>query len=405
MNGEHPGQADARWHRGALGRGMGGRRIYAFDRSAERADVFSIDTPPPTVSGSLHMGHVFSYTHTDIDRPLPAHERQGRSSTRWAGTTTACRPSAASRTTTACAAIRASRTSRASSRRSGATRRRITTPVADLAAELPRALRRAGRDRRAGLRGACSAGSACRSTGRYLYTTIDERSRRRQPAGVPAQPRTAARRTARKRRRCGTSTSARPSPRPRWRTASGRAPTTSSPSTATDGDGDVEIDTTRPELLAACVALVAHPDDERYQPLFGTTVRTPLYGVEVPVARPRARRARQGHRHRHDLHVRRHHRRHLVARAGPRRCGRSSAATGASSPTPRPTSTADAYADDRRPDRQAGADRRRRAAHASPASCSASRGRSQHPVKFYERGEPPARDRHQPPVVHPQRRP
>ena len=51
----------------------------------------------------------------------------------------------------------------------------------------------------------------------------------------------------------------------------------------TDGQGDVVIDTTRPELLAACVALVAHPDDERYQPLFGTTVRTPLYGVEVPV--------------------------------------------------------------------------------------------------------------------------
>ena len=34
---------------------------YAFDRSAERAEVFSIDTPPPTVSGSLHVGHVFSY--------------------------------------------------------------------------------------------------------------------------------------------------------------------------------------------------------------------------------------------------------------------------------------------------------------------------------------------------------
>ena len=32
----------------------------------------------------------------------------------------------------------------------------------------------------------------------------------------------------------------------------------------------VEIETTRPELLPACVALVAHPDDERYQPLFGT---------------------------------------------------------------------------------------------------------------------------------------
>ncbi|WP_404374408.1 valine--tRNA ligase [Kytococcus sedentarius] len=47
--------------------------------------------------------------------------------------------------------------------------------------------------------------------------------------------------------------------------------------------GDVEVETTRPELLPACVALIAHPDDERYQDLFGSTVRTPLFGVEVPV--------------------------------------------------------------------------------------------------------------------------
>jgi valyl-tRNA synthetase len=45
----------------------------------------------------------------------------------------------------------------------------------------------------------------------------------------------------------------------------------------------VEIETTRPELLGACVALVAHPDDERYKPLFGTTVTTPLFEVSVPV--------------------------------------------------------------------------------------------------------------------------
>ena len=38
---------------------------YAFDRTATRADVFSIDTPPPTVSGSLHMGSVFGYAQTD----------------------------------------------------------------------------------------------------------------------------------------------------------------------------------------------------------------------------------------------------------------------------------------------------------------------------------------------------
>ena len=39
--------------------------IYRFDRRASRDAVFAIDTPPPTVSGSLHVGHVFSYTHTD----------------------------------------------------------------------------------------------------------------------------------------------------------------------------------------------------------------------------------------------------------------------------------------------------------------------------------------------------
>ena len=49
---------------------MGGRPgtsegTYRFDRTAARAGVYAIDTPPPTVSGSLHIGHVFSYTHTD----------------------------------------------------------------------------------------------------------------------------------------------------------------------------------------------------------------------------------------------------------------------------------------------------------------------------------------------------
>jgi valyl-tRNA synthetase len=51
---------------------------------------------------------------------------------------------------------------------------------------------------------------------------------------------------------------------------------------AADGR-EVVIATTRPELLPGCVALVAHPDDERYADLFGTTVTTPLFGVPVPV--------------------------------------------------------------------------------------------------------------------------
>jgi valyl-tRNA synthetase len=45
----------------------------------------------------------------------------------------------------------------------------------------------------------------------------------------------------------------------------------------------VPVATTRPELLPACVALVAHPDDPRYAALIGTTVTTPLFGTGVPV--------------------------------------------------------------------------------------------------------------------------
>lgn len=40
--------------------------VYRFDESATREQIYSIDTPPPTASGSLHVGHVFSYTHTDV---------------------------------------------------------------------------------------------------------------------------------------------------------------------------------------------------------------------------------------------------------------------------------------------------------------------------------------------------
>jgi valyl-tRNA synthetase len=55
------------------------------------------------------------------------------------------------------------------------------------------------------------------------------------------------------------------------------------PFTTVAGDQGVYVETTRPELLPACVALVAHPDDARYRPLVGTTVRSPLFDVEVPI--------------------------------------------------------------------------------------------------------------------------
>ena len=179
------------------------------------------------------------------------------------------------------------------------------------------------------------------------YTTIDDQSRRVEPAGVPAQPGPGRGLPGR-----GPDAVGRPLPDGGGPGRAGgpraaRAPTTASRSRR-DGGEPVVIDTTRPELIPACVALVAHPDDERYQPLFETEVRTPLFGVEVPVQGPPPGRPREGLRHRHDLHLRRHHRRDLVAGAGPARAGRRRSERPAarrrpatSSPTRPPTSTAE----------------------------------------------------------------
>jgi len=53
--------AEARWDAEWARRG-----VYTYDPARPRAETFVVDTPPPTVSGSLHVGHVFSYTHADV---------------------------------------------------------------------------------------------------------------------------------------------------------------------------------------------------------------------------------------------------------------------------------------------------------------------------------------------------
>ncbi len=165
------------------------------------------------------------------------------------------------------------------------------------------------------------------------------------------------------------------------------------------------VDTTRPELLCSCVALVAHPDDERYKHLLGANCDHATVRAGGPDSRARARRTGKGNRRRHGLHVRRHHRRGLVEGAAPAdphghparweipdrdpRVARGGWSRGIRVDS-RALSQA-SEAEDRRATRRGGRDGRRASPH--------------HPCgQVLREGGAAARDRLQPPVVHPQRR-
>ncbi len=78
-----------------------------------------------------------------------------------------------------------------------------------------------------------------------------------------------------------------------------RAPGRDAPRALSRGrcaDAEALIETTRPELIPACVALLAHPEDERHRGLVGREALTPLFGTRVPVLTHPAGRAREGHR-------------------------------------------------------------------------------------------------------------
>jgi valyl-tRNA synthetase len=253
---------------------------YRFDASVPREGVFSIDTPPPTVSGSLHVGHVFSYTHTDTiaryqrmagkavfypmgwdDNGLPTERRvQAYYGVR-------CDPSQPY--------VEAFeppfRGDPAKNHQAIPISRPNFLELCDELVEIDEELfehlfRHLGLSVDWDLK----------------YATIDERSRR---ISQRAFLRNVARGEA--------YTQEAPT---LWdidfRTAVAQAEVVDRSRSGayhkiafatTDGTGSIEIDTTRPELLAACVALVAHPDDERFQPLFGTTVTVPLYGQRVEI--------------------------------------------------------------------------------------------------------------------------
>ena len=250
--------------------------VYTFDRSAKRPEVFSIDTPPPTVSGSLHIGHVFSYTHADLiaryqrmsgkkvfypmgwdDNGLPTERRVENYFGVRCDPSLPYDPNFSAPETPADPKV-------SISRKNFVELCHLLTGRDELVfKELWQKL------------GVSIDWSLEYSTISPLAQAVSQRGflemlgkdqvySQVAPTLWDIDFRTAVSQAELEDRE-------RPSHYHRVAF------------TRSDAQGTVEIETTRPELLPSCVALVAHPDDARYQALFGTTVLTPLFGVPVPV--------------------------------------------------------------------------------------------------------------------------
>ena len=248
--------------------------VYRFDRSRPRAEIYAIDTPPPTVSGSLHVGHVFSYTHTDViarfqrmcgkavfypmgwdDNGLPTERRvQNYYGVR-------CDPSLPYDPAF-------QPPEKPGKQPISISRPNFIELCARLTVEDEKAFEALWRHLGLSVDWSmtyATIGKDAQRVSQLAFLRLLEKDLAYQleaPTLWDVDFRTAVAQAELEDREL---------PGAYHRLRFGL------------GDGAVEIETTRPELLPACVALVAHPDDERYRPLFGRHAITPLFGVPVPV--------------------------------------------------------------------------------------------------------------------------
>lgn len=232
--------------------------IYSYNRDDGRP-VYSIDTPPPTVSGNLHLGHVFSYSHADfiarfwrmngyrVFYPM-GYDDNGLPTERLVETLLNIRAAQAGRPA-------------------------FIEKCLQMAEEIEKDYQ--ALFQRLGLS----------VDWRYTYRTIDEASRRTsQFSFLELFHKGLAYRRKAPAIWC-----------PECKTAIAQADLSDLERVSkfytlsfhleqeAGRETVLPVATTRPELLGACVAVFVHPQDSRFNRLVGQTARVPLFGQSVPV--------------------------------------------------------------------------------------------------------------------------